>query len=343
MLLLEVYEPGVNTDVMAATSLQMAQKPVSAPTDWIATDHFEALGTGATIAVTVPERLKAASAAVLDTVAAFDQACSRFRPDSELEALNAASGEPFVVGALLLDAIDAALRAAEVTEGDVDPTVGAVMLALGYDRDFKEVVEERRSGASARLPPVEVPGWRTLRMDRAAGTVRAPKGLRLDLGATAKALAADRAAVAAARAAGCAVLVSLGGDIATAGSPAKGWRVRVTDDHHDGEAAPGQWIALSSGGLATSSTTARRWHMPWGPVHHLVDPATGTSTTGPWRTVTVAAASCLDANTASTAAIVKGSKAEDWLRGLGLPSRLVACDGRAHHLAGWPTDGDDLA
>ncbi len=343
MLLLGVYEPGVDTDLMAPTSLQMDQKPVPTPTDEIASDHLEALGTGATVAVTVPEGLNAAVAAVHDTVAAFDRACSRFRSDSELEALNTAGGERVVVGPLLLDAIGAALRAAEVTDGAVDPTVGAVLLALGYDRDFKDVLEERRSASSPRLPAVEVPGWRTVRMDRAARTVQLPKGLRVDLGATAKALAADRAAVAAEQAAGCAVLVSLGGDIATAGSPPGGWRVRVTDNHRDGGAAPGQWIALSSGGLATSSTTARRWHMPWGTVHHLVDPATGTSTTGPWRTVTVAAASCLDANTASTAAIVKGSQAEDWLRRLGLPSRLVASEGRAHHLAGWPRDGDDLA
>jgi thiamine biosynthesis lipoprotein len=328
---------------MASTSLQIAQQPVPTPADEIATYHFEALGTGATVAVTVPEHLEKATAAVRETVSAFDRACSRFRSDSELEALNAAAGERVGVSALLLDAISAALRAAELTDSDVDPTIGAVMLALGYDRDFKDMAGERRSGACTRVPVVKVPGWRAVKIDRTASTVRLPEGLRLDLGATAKALAADRAAVAAARAAACAVLVSLGGDIATAGSPPDGWRVHVTDDHRDGTTAPGQWIALSSGGLATSSTTARHWQMPWGAVHHLVDPATGTPAAGPWRTVTVAAASCLDANTASTAAIIKGSHAEGWLHRLGLPSRLVGRDGRARHLGDWPTDGDDLA
>jgi FAD:protein FMN transferase len=119
--------------------------------------------------------------------------------------------------------------------------------------------------------------------------------------------------------------------------------VRVTDDHRSGADAAGQWISLSSGGLATSSVATRTWQMPWGPAHHLIDPATGTPAGGPWRTVTVAAASCLDANSASTAAIVRGERAQHWLASMGLPSRLVRCDGSVRHLAGWPTGGDDLA
>ncbi len=321
---------------MAATSLTT---PSAAD---IVAEHFEALGTTATVAVAGAARLAEAITAVRDTVAAFDRACSRFRSDSELEALNAAAGEPVAVGALLLEAIRAALRSAEATDGAVDPTVGAVMLALGYDRDFEALVAERRRGDSPRMPLVRVPGWRAVTLDPQAGTVRLPRGLRLDLGATAKALAADHAAAAAAHASDCAVLVSLGGDIATAGAPAQAWRVRVIDDHRDGQDAPGQWVAIRSGGLATSSTTARRWRMPWGPVHHLVDPATGAPAAGPWRTVSVAAASCLDANAASTAAIVKGERAEDWLRSLGLPSRMVGRDGRARHLAGWPSQEDNL-
>jgi thiamine biosynthesis lipoprotein len=169
-----------------------------------------------------------------------------------------------------------------------------------------------------------------------------PRGVRLDLGATAKALAADRAASVAADICGCEILVSLGGDIATAGAPRGGWPVRVTDDHRGGEPAPGQWIALPGGGLATSSVATRSWQMPWGPVHHLIDPATGKPAGGPWRTVTVTAASCLDANSASTAAIIRGELAEHWLSSMGLPSRLVGCDGSVRHVAGWPTAGEDL-
>jgi FAD:protein FMN transferase len=300
--------------------------------------RFEALGSTAVVAVTDPAQLDSARAAVARTVEAFDLACSRFREDSEVEALNAAEGSAVAVSPLLLEAVSVALRAARVTDGDVDPTVGEALIALGYDRDFGAGVS-----VSTPVTVASVPGWHTVQVDLGERTVRLARGVRLDLGATAKALAADHSAAAAHEAAGCGVLVSLGGDITIAGDgPAGGWRVRVTDDHRSDVTAPGQWIALSSGGLATSSTVARRWQTPSGVAHHLVDPATGRSAQSVWRTVSVTAASCLDANIASTAAIVRGERAVPWLRSLGLPSRLVGTDGTVRHLAGWPSDGDDL-
>jgi FAD:protein FMN transferase len=300
---------------------------------------FPALGSVAFVAVDDPAQLEPARAAVEQTVAEFDHACSRFRDDSELTALNAAAGAEVPVSPLLLDAVSAAMRAARLTDGDVDPTIGEALIALGYDRDFDAL-----GGRSDRsLSIASVPGWRTVRVDLEGATIRVARGVKLDLGATAKALAADRAAARASAAAACGVLVSLGGDIAVAGrEPREGWSVRVTDDHRSGFDAAGQWIAIRSGGLATSSTTARRWRVGGDVAHHLVDPASGRSVAGGWRTVSVAAASCLDANIASTAAIVRGEPAVAWLRSLALPSRLVRDDGTVVHVAGWPESGDDL-
>jgi thiamine biosynthesis lipoprotein len=70
--------------------------------------------------------------------------------------------------------------------------------------------------------------------------------------------------------------------------------------------------------------------------HHIVDPATGLPASGPWRTATVAAATCVDANTASTAAIVMGVRAAAWLQRVGLPARLIDRDGAVLRVAGWP-------
>ncbi len=303
---------------------------------------FPAFGTTAVVAVADPGALSAARVAVEETVAAFDLACSRFRPDSELSALNAAGGRPAHVSSLLLDAVQAALRAAQLTGGDVDPTVGQALIALGYNRDFAEVAAAASHLATPRRL-ASVPGWRTVKVDRARSTVSLSPGVLLDLGATAKALAADRAAEAAFAATGTGVLVSFGGDLAIAGrAPEDGWSVRVTDDHRAGPDAPGQTITLHTGGLATSSTTTRSWQSPAGRVHHLVDPATGRPADGAWRTVSVAAASCLDANIASTAAVVRGEPALEWLESLGLPSRLVSTDGAVCHLGGWPSEGEEL-
>ncbi len=301
--------------------------------------QFPALGCTAVVVVADPARLESAHSAVAQTVAAFDRACSRFHEDSELSALNDAAGKaPVRVSPLLLDAVTAALRAARLTGGDVDPTVGQALVALGYDRDFDSL------GARGPAQVAAVAGWRTVQVDPEASTIRLARGVRLDLGATAKALAADRAVALAHRCAGCGVLVSLGGDLATGGVPPPGgWSIRVTDDHRSGFEAPGQWITVRSGGLATSSTTVRRWQAGERTVHHLIDPHSGAPAPGTWRTVSVAAGSCLDANIASTAAIVRGQRAEPWLESLELPSRLVGVNGSVRHLAGWPSQGDDLA
>jgi FAD:protein FMN transferase len=153
---------------------------------------------------------------------------------------------------------------------------------------------------------------------------------------------APRGARAAWPAAGCGVLVGLCGDIAVAGAPPEGgWKIRVTDDHRSGQ-APGQTVAIEAGGLATSSVTVRRSGVGSGAVHHLIDPTSGRPVDGPWRTVSVSAGSCLDANTASTAAIVLGHDALDWLQAHEMPARLVAHDESVRYVAGWPQEGDDL-
>jgi thiamine biosynthesis lipoprotein len=300
----------------------------------VASATFPALGTTALLAVTDPAALAAGARMLREGLREVDRACSRFRDDSELTALNRAAGRPVAVGPVLREAVAAALHAAEATEGDVDPTVGAAVVALGYDRDFALLA---RGGAGPVARPLPAAGWRTVRIDRAAGTVRLAPGTRLDLGATAKALAADRLSAAIHAATGAGTLVALGGDIAVAGRPPDdGWPVRVGDDHRAGDDAAGQTVALSSGGLATSSTTVRRWAAGGRARHHIVDPRRGEPAEAAWRTVSVAAATCLDANAASTAAIVRGRGGAGWLERSGLPARLVAPDGSVARVAGWP-------
>jgi len=288
--------------------------------------RWEALGTTASVYV-ADAALDTARAAVEAELAAIDQACSRFREDSDLERANAAAGRPTGVGPLLEEAIAVALRAARLSDGMVDPTIGQALILAGYDRDFAEI----RRGAALPLKAIRVPGWRAVRIHN--GVLTMPRGVRLDLGATAKALAADRAASAAAQAANTGVLVNLGGDIAVAGEPPPGgWTVGVGDDHR-GPAE--QTITIRSGGVATSSTAVRAW----GPGrHHIIDPRTGIPTAPHWRTVTVAAASCVDANTASTAAIVFGAQALRWLSDRNLPARLVAHDGAVTTIGDWPQE-----
>jgi thiamine biosynthesis lipoprotein ApbE len=293
---------------------------------------WPALGTSVRLLTTDPARLGDAVEVVAGQLDALDLAASRFRADSEVSAL--ASGRPTRVSPLLLSVLLAALRAARLTDGAVDPTVGVSLAALGYDRDFAAVPAD---DPGARLLVRRVPGWRSVRVDPATRTVRVPAGTVLDLGATAKAVAADRAAADAAAAAGCGVLVSLGGDVAVAGAvPPGGWLVQLADDSGSAPHPDRPAVRLRSGGLATSSTVVRRWRRGGARLHHLVDPLTGLPAVGPWRTVTVAAGSCLDADIASTAAVVLGDRGGPWLCATGLPARLVDRSGRVVRLGAWP-------
>jgi thiamine biosynthesis lipoprotein ApbE len=305
-----------------------------------ASASWQALGTGVQVTVTDGRHLAVAREMLAADLAAVDLACSRFRPDSEIVTLDRAMGaEPVEVSPLLAEAIAVALRAARLTDGDVDPTVGAAMNAVGYDRDFSLVPRE---GPAVRLTVRTIPGWRQVEFDEQARLLLLPPGVRLDLGATAKAWAADRAAARIAAGTGCGVLVSLGGDVAVSGQPPDdGWRIRVQDISgrpQDPPTGPSAVVAIRTGGLATSSTAARRWRRGGDVLHHILDPRTGLPAAPVWRTVSVAAATCADANIASTAAIVRGRAAPGWLTGLGLPARLVDEAGRVHTVGGWPAE-----
>ena len=170
--------------------------------------------------------------------------------------------------------------------------------------------------------------------------MRVPAGVELDFGATAKALCVDRGGA---------------GDRERdryrrdgeprrrprrrrAAAASRDGRCSSTDDHAASPDGAGQRIRIDAGGLATSGTTVRRWMRGDRKLHHVVDPATGLPAHEHWRTASVTAASCVDANIASTAAVVMGADAPRWLEARSLPARLVRVDGTVTYVAGWPTD-----
>jgi thiamine biosynthesis lipoprotein len=304
----------------------------------VASTSFPALGTSALVAVTDRRKLPIAEMLLADEVALIDATCSRFRADSELARANAQSGSRVPISALLAKLVRIALRAAEATNGVVDPTLGSQMRAAGYDRTF-ELVRKRGSWTVGRVEPPTA-NWRDVELDDEQRTLLIPKGVELDLGATAKGWAADHAAHRIAAQTGDAVLVALGGDIAVDGPATSNrrWPVRIADDHNaplDGE---GPVVEITVGGLATSGTAVRRWVTDHGEAHHLLDPRTGRPAITPWRTVSVAAPTCLDANVASTAAVVLGEEGARWLEERRLPARAVRQDGSVVTLGGWPSE-----
>lgn len=302
------------------------------------TATIDALGTFATVLTAEPDAIGYAAGLLRDELDAIDVACSRFRADSELTAINEAAGRMTPVSPLLADALAVALEAARLTDGDVDPTCGLSLIRLGYDRDFAAA---RHVTSPLCQPPVPGGGWRGVILDHDRRELRLPPGVALDLGATAKALAADRAAASIAAAIGCGTLVNLGGDISVAGDPPDGgWLVGIADDAGfdtaQADMRPQQFVTIGDGGLATSSVLGRAWRRGEDLLHHILLPATGRPVRSCWRTASVAAATCVDANIASTAAIVRAERAAGWLAGLRLPARLVRNDGSVVKTGGWP-------
>lgn len=311
--------------------------------------RWRALGTYVQLAVCPASALSRAEALARSLLDRVDQTCSRFR-DSDLTRANANSGSWTGVDPLLAAAVEVARDAAEYTDGLVNPLLGLSLISLGYDQDFASLTSRDggqgetagRSGPQARvratrdIGPSDAQAWRSLEIDP-NGAVLVPRGTALDLGATGKAWAADLIAVTIRDELGCAALVSVGGDIRTVGAADLGWPVDVQESP-DASSPDCEVVLVGEVGLATSSTRVRRWTLAGARVHHLVDPRTAAPAADYWRTVSATGSSCVAANTASTAAIILGEGASDWLSRREVDARLVRADRTVEFVGNWPAD-----
>ena len=301
----------------------------------VATSTFRAIGTKNSVLVTRPEVLADATLIAQRHLREVDRAVSRFRPDSEVSLLavraRRAPAEAFV-SPTFAAYLQAALRVARLTGGLVDPTVGSALVAEGYDGDL-DAVRGRRGFHQVRV--AGVPHWHTVHLNLSGRRVSVAPGTLLDLGASAKAYAADSIAALLAESLPGGFAVNLGGDVAVSGElPPQGWSIGV----EDAAGAVRQVVTSTGQAIATSSTQLRVWDTDDGPRHHIVDPRTGRMAPVVWSQVSCAAASCLEANAASTASIVLGADAPAWLTAQGIPARLETVDGRIVTTPGWPDE-----
>jgi thiamine biosynthesis lipoprotein len=229
---------------------------------------------------------------------------SRFLPESELTAVNAAAGRPTVVSAGFADMLSRSLALAADTGGLVDPTVGGALQALGYTRDLAALGDDPAPAGR----PAPAPGWRSIGL--AGRVLSMPAGCALDLNGIVKSATVDDAA---------ALLdgdgfVSAGGDLAVRG---------LTTVALPGGGA----VSVVHGGIATSGTTKRHWRRAGETHHHLVDPGTGRSAASPWEAVTASGRTCVAADVAARAAFLAGDDGPGWLDRRGIPGRFVAVCG----------------
>lgn len=242
--------------------------------------------------------------AIVELFAERERVFSRFRSDSELSRVNAASEETVLVSETFAQGVRDALLAASVTDGLVVPTLSDALIGAGYDRDLADVVRRPGPRRPARPTPT---GAVRLR----GGVLTRASGVHLDLNGVVKSRAVDDAtALLTARG-----FVSAGGDIAVTTPTVI--------------ALPGGGnVTVVGGGIATSGTLTRRWSRDGEVGHHLIDPLTGGPSRVGWVAVTVAAGSCLAADVAAKAAFLLGDAGIDWLDDHALPGRFVDESGR---------------
>lgn len=291
--------------------------------------RYEAMGTE--LVVLAPESAPATGPRVRALFAEWEQRFSRFRPESELSRVNAAAGRPVEVSAPFAEVASVALAAARATGGLFDPTLLEQLLALGYDRTFRELPADRPTRLGA---PAAAPGgaWRKIELDLEARTIHLPAGVRLDFGGLVKGMAVDAAlaALAADDAGPCAV--DAGGDLAVLGRPPgrDAWPIALVE----ADGAP--VVGLVSGALATSTVSRRRWRVDGEERHHLVDPRTGRPAGSGLRAATVAASTCRAAEVACKAALLLGAEeGRAFLERHGLSGLLVTDDAHPLPVGGW--------
>lgn len=269
--------------------------------------------------------LEQASAIVRSVMLDVELAASRFREDSEVSKLM--SGEPREGSPVLIAIITVAIEAAEATNGILDPTLGRMMRAWGYNEEVPQQPVPQPSIVIDRPS-----NWKDITINN--NVVSVPQGVLIDLGATAKAWASDQASQRIWQELHLPCVIGIGGDLAIAG-PAD---FRTIIEVAESPADPAVAVVVGPGGLATSSTVRRKWTVANTTAHHIMDPRTHAPAAGMWRTATVMAATCVAANHAATAAIVMGEPARRWLASLQLPARLIAHTEEVTYVGNWPQD-----
>jgi thiamine biosynthesis lipoprotein len=240
----------------------------------------------------------------------WEQALSRFRPDSELSRLNRSGGRPVRVSKTLWEVFHAAREAGLKTGGLVTPTVLDALLKAGYDRSFEMLSPEQAAYAEtihAPLDPAAAIGW-----DASTRSLTLPVSVQIDFGGVAKGWAAHSAMERLARYGPA--LVDAGGDIAISGPRPAGdaWPIGINNPFESG--VNFDTLRLGRCGVATSGKDYHRWLRDGNLYHHIIDPRSGAPAATDILAVTVVAPTVLDAEAAAKAVFILGSRAGlEWL------------------------------
>jgi len=242
-------------------------------------------------------------------VKTVDDALSPLDRNSELSLLNGHAGEWVRVSSIMLDALEAAIAAAERSGGLVDPTLMRMLERSGYaprGRQTPALLARGLARPMVRLPaaPSAAGEWQRIQLDRKRSVVRLRRGVRLDLAGSVKAMAVD--AVAAILADVPSVAIHAGGDIRLAGARPTARGVAIGHPLLEGHALR---TTISGGAVSTSGLRTGVWKVGCDFAHHLIDPARAAPAWTGVIQVTAIAPTMLDATTLAKEALLRGPHA----------------------------------
>jgi thiamine biosynthesis lipoprotein len=274
--------------------------------------QFQAMATPCEVRIETPDRVLAekAAAAVMAVARRIEDKYSRYRDDSVTSRINRSGGQSVEVDRETARLLDFAAQCFEISDGRFDITSGVLRRAWTFDGSDK-LPDPTQVEALRKLV-----GWQKATWRKPYFTL--PEGMEIDFGGLAKEYAVDRALAEARMASAAPMLVNFGGDLAVSGPRANGqrWHVAIASVERDGDMAA--MLDLAQGGLATSGD-ARRYLIRDGVRYsHILDPRTGWPVTDAPRSVTVAAASCVEAGLTATLAMLHGAGAEKFLEQEGM-------------------------
>lgn len=229
------------------------------------------------------------------------------KPDSQIDALNAAAGvAPVALGSDAIAIVKRDLQLSAWSDGAFDPSIGPLAKLWGIGTDRARLPSPKEIAAAKALV-----GWKDIVLDEAAGTVFLKrKGMALDLGSTTKGFAADELVrlIRAAKVKGA--VIDLGGNVLVEGSRPDGkpWRIGLQNPFTSDRGSFLGIASLRSRTMVTSGVYERFFFQDGKRYHHILDTGTGYPVDNGLMSVTVITPKSFDADGFTTTIFALGRR-----------------------------------
>ncbi|MFT7670256.1 MAG: thiamine biosynthesis lipoprotein [Planctomycetota bacterium] len=285
--------------LQTAAALFLASSAFSQATDVMRERVTSVMGTSLELRVIGedPQLLEEVLDEALKEIQRVEDVMTDWRP-SPLENLNNAAGKgPQVVSIEVFDLIERSLKISELTGGAFDVTYAGAGRLWDFKSDPPRIPSEQ-----AIADALKNVGWCRLALDAEKHTIDLPANMRIGLGGIAKGYGVDRAMKVLLDRGIKHGMVNAGGDLKALGTKfGKPWEIAIRHPRDRNRVLA--LLPVSNTCVVTSGDYERFIEVDGKRYHHIIDPRTGSSSTG-CMSATVSAPVALLADSLATALCV---------------------------------------